>query len=142
MVVMSAWGLLGEAWMGAEVRVGVVEEGADDARLEELALVLRRELLATDVRAVEPYREGEVPEGTRGPGLAAVAGVLSVSLAPGLQVLGSVVTVVRDWLRRSGSGRTVKIMIDGDTIELSGASDTVQQQLVDAWVRKHTPTDG
>ncbi len=128
--------------MGAEVRVGIVEEGSDDARLEELALVLRQELLATDVRAVEPYREGGVPEGTRGPGLAAIAGVLSVSLAPGLQVLGSVVAVVRDWLRRSGSGRTVKITIDGDTIELSGATDAVQQQLVDAWVRKHAATGG
>lgn len=127
--------------MGAEVRVGVVEEGSDDARLEELALLLRQELLTLDVRAVEPYREGETPEGTRGPGLAAIAGVLSVSLQPGLQVLGTVVSVVRDWLRRSGSGRTVKVTIDGDTIELSGASDAVQQQLVDAWVRKHTGTD-
>ena len=128
--------------MGADVLVGVVEEGSDDERLEELALVLRQELLATDVRAVEPYRAGEVPEGTRGPGLAAIAGVLSVSLAPGLQVLGSVVTVVRDWLRRSGSGRTVKMTLDGDTIELSGASDAVQQQLVDAWVRKHAAAGG
>ncbi len=127
--------------MGAEVRVGVVEEGSDDGRLEELALVLRQELLALDVRAVEPYREGDVPDGTRGPGLAAIAGVLSVSLQPGLQVLGSVVSVVRDWLRRSGSGRTVKVTIDGDTIELSGVSDAAQQQLVDAWVRKHTGTD-
>lgn len=126
--------------MKAEVRVGVVEEGSDDARLEELALLLRQELLALDVRAVEPYREGEVPEGSRGPGLAAIAGVLSVSLQPGLQVLGSVVSVVRDWLRRSGGGRTVKVTIDGDTIELSGANDAVQQQLVDAWVRKHAST--
>jgi hypothetical protein len=128
--------------MAGEVRVGVVEEGSDDGRLEELALVLRQELLALDVRAVEPYREGEVPDGTRGPGLAAIAGVLSVSLQPGLQVLGSVVSVVRDWLRRSGGGRTVKVTIDGDTIELSGVSDAAQQQLVDAWVRKHTGTDG
>ncbi|MFG1816558.1 hypothetical protein ACGFIF_22570 [Kribbella sp. NPDC049174] len=127
--------------MGAEVRVGVVEEGSDDARLEELALLLRQELLTLDVRAVEPYCEGEVPEGSRGPGLAAIAGVLSVSLQPGLQVLGTVVSVVRDWLRRSGGGRTVKVTIDGDTIELSGASNAVQQQLVDAWVRKHTGTD-
>ena len=66
--------------------------------------MLRQELLSTDVARSSPYREGRVPEGTRGPGLAAIAGVLSVSLAPGLQVLGSVVSVVRDWLRRSGIG--------------------------------------
>ena len=126
--------------MGDDVVLGVVEEGADDARLEILALLLRQELLMLDVRSVEPYDEGTAPEGSKG-ALAAVAGVLSVSLAPGLQVLGSVVAVVRDWLRRSGSGRTVKLAIDGDVIELSGASDDVQQQLVDAFVRRHSGVD-
>lgn len=126
--------------MGDDVVLGVVEEGADDARLEILALLLRQELLMLDVRSVEPYDEGAAPEGSKG-ALAAVAGVLSVSLAPGLQVLGSVVAVVRDWLRRSGSGRTVKLAIDGDVIELSGASDDVQQQLVDAFVRRHSGVD-
>ena len=127
--------------MDAEVRLGVAELGSDDERLEELALLLRQELLTLDVRAVEPYHEGEAPEGSRG-GLAAIAGVLSVSLVPGLQMLGSVVVVVREWLRRSGGGRTVKIAIDGDVIELSGASDLAQQQLVDAFVRRHTGADG
>jgi hypothetical protein len=124
----------------AEVRLGVVEEGSDDAQLEELALLLRQELLDLDVRAVEPYADGEAPEGSRS-GLAAVAGVLSVSLQPGLQALGAVVAVVRHWLRRSGSGRTVKVAIGGDVIELTGASDQVQQQLVDAFVRRHAGTD-
>jgi len=125
--------------MGAEVRLGVVEAGSDEARLEELALMLRQELLALNVRSVEPYAEGEAPDGSRS-ALAAIAGVLSISLQPGLQVIGAVVAVVRDWLRRSGSGRTVKIAIDGDVIELTGASDEVQQQLVDAWVKKHSGT--
>ena len=51
--------------MSADVRVGVVEEGSDDARLEELALLLREELLTLDVQSVEPYHEGAAPEGTR-----------------------------------------------------------------------------
>jgi hypothetical protein len=125
--------------MGAEVRLGVVEAGSDEARLEELALMLRQELLALNVRSVEPYAEGEAPDGSRS-ALAAIAGVLTVSLQPGLAVVGAVVAVVRDWLRRSGSGRTVKIAIDGDVIELTGASDEVQQQLVDTWVKKHSGT--
>ena len=126
--------------MDEDVQVGIVDDEADDEQLEVLALLLRQELLMLDVRSVEPYREGEAPDGSRG-GLAAIAGVLSVSLAPGLQVLGSVVTVVRDWLRRSGTGRTVKLTIEGDVIELSGASDEVQQQLVDAFVRRHAGAD-
>lgn len=122
------------------VQVEVVDTGADEERLETLALLLRQELLMLDVRAVEPYHEGAAPEGSKG-GLAAVAGLLSVSLAPGLQALGSVVVVIREWLRRSGSGRTVKLTIDGDVIELSGATGQVQQQLVDAFVRRHTGVD-
>jgi hypothetical protein len=127
--------------VGAEVRLGVVEEGSDDERLEELALMLRQELVALDVSSVEPYREGEAPPGSRG-GLAAIAGMLTLTLPPGLQVLGAVVAVVRVWLKRSGGERTVKIAMDGDVIELTGASDQVQQRLVDAWVRKHAGTDG
>jgi hypothetical protein len=126
--------------MGHDVLVGVTEEGSDAARLEDLALLLRQELLSLDVRTVEPYREGEAPDGTRG-ALAAIAGVLSVSLAPGLQVLGSVVAVVREWLRRAGDGRTVKLTIDNDMIELTGTSDELQQQLVDAFVRRHAGAD-
>jgi hypothetical protein len=125
--------------MGAEVQVGVLEDGADEARLEELALLLRQELLTLDVRSVQSVSDGDAPPGTRG-GLAAIAGLLSVSFAPGLQAVGAVVAVVRDWLRRSGGGHTVKLSIDGDTIELTGASGELQQQLVDAWVSKHSGT--
>jgi hypothetical protein len=126
--------------MDEEVRVEVQDPEVDEAGLEVLALLLRQELLMLDVRSVEPYGEGAAPEGTRG-GLAAVAGVLSVSLAPSLQAIGGVVTVIREWLRRAGSGRTVKVTIDGDVIELSGASDEMQQQLVDAFVRRHAGAD-
>lgn len=126
--------------MGDDVRVEVVEAGADDGQLEVLALRLRQELLMLDVDKVEPYQEGDAPEGSKG-GLAAVAGLLSVSLAPGLQALGSVIVVIREWLRRSSSGRTVKISIDGDVLELSGATGELQQQLVDAFVRRHAGAD-
>jgi hypothetical protein len=126
--------------MAEDVRVEVVEAEADEDQLEVLALLLRQELLMLDVQSVEPYQEGAAPEGSKG-GLAAVAGLLSVSLTPGLQALGSVIVVIREWLRRSGSVRTVKLTIDGDVIELSGATGELQQQLVDAFVRRHTGAD-
>ena len=122
--------------MGAEVRIGVTEQGSDDERLEELALLLRQELLSLDVESVEAYEEGDAPEGTRG-ALAAVAGVLSVSLVPSATAIGAVIGLVRNWLTRSGTQRSVKIELDGDVIELTGASTQVQQQLVDDWIKKH-----
>lgn len=122
--------------MGADVRIGVTEDGSDDERLEELALLLRQELLSLDVDSVEAYEDGEAPEGTRG-ALAAVAGVLTVSLVPSVQAIGAVFGLVRDWLRRSGSERSVRIELDGDVIELKGTTTEVQQQLVDDWIKKH-----
>lgn len=123
--------------MSAELRLGLREDGADDERLEGLSLQLRDELLGLDVAAVEPDRSGVAPEGTRG-GLAAMAGVLVVSLQPTAQVVAGVVAVVRDWLRRSGGNRSVKIEIGGDVIELTGASDDVQRRLVNDWISRHT----
>ncbi|GAA1569597.1 MULTISPECIES: hypothetical protein [Kribbella] len=126
--------------MAGDVQVEVVETAADEAQLETLALLLRQELLLLDVHAVEPHQEGDAPEGSKG-GLAAVAGLLSVSLAPGLQALGSVIVVIREWVRRGGANRTVKLTVDGDVIELTGATGEMQQQLVDAFVRRHTGVD-
>ena len=126
--------------MAKDLRLEVVEAEADEDQLEVLALLLRQELLMLDLDSVEPYQEGTAPEGSKG-GLAAVAGLLSVSVAPGLQALGSIIVVIREWLRRSGSGRTVKVTIDGDVIELSGATGELQQQLVDAFVRRHAGAD-
>ncbi|MDX6253605.1 MAG: hypothetical protein QOF10_6965 [Kribbellaceae bacterium] len=122
--------------MGAEVLIGVAEQGSDDERLEELALLLRQELLTLDVDSVEAYEDGDAPEGTRG-ALAAVAGVLTVGLGPSAQAIGAVMSLVRDWLRRSGTERSVRIEIDGDVIELKGTTTEVQQQLVDDWIKKH-----
>ena len=121
--------------MTLDLRLGVTEDGADADRLEDLALLLRQDLLALDVNAVEPDRAGTAPEGTRG-ALAAIAGVLVVSLQPTVQVIGAVVATVRAWMGRSGQ-RSVKIEIGGDVLELTGTSDEVQKRLVDDWIRRH-----
>jgi hypothetical protein len=123
--------------MAAQVHVGVGEAGSDDERLEELALRLREELLALEVESVRPAVAGEAPPGSRS-ALAGLAGVLTVSLQPTIATIGAVVAVVRDWLHRSGGQRTVRIEIDGDTLELGGASAEVQQRLVDDWIARHS----
>jgi predicted RNA polymerase sigma factor len=122
--------------MATGVLLGVTEEGSDDERLDELAVRLRRELLALDVQSVEPYSMGEAPDGTRAD-LAAVAGALSVSLLPTVQTIGALVALVRDWTRTAGSRCSVRVEIDGDVLELTDADAAVQQQLVDDWIKRH-----
>jgi hypothetical protein len=118
-----------------DVRVELSEPGTDDERLEELALRLAGELRELDVDAVGPAA-GEAPPGTRS-ALAAVAGALVVSLRPSAAQLTAVVGLVRDWLRRSPAPRSVKVTIDGDTLEITGASDELQRRVVDDWISKH-----
>jgi hypothetical protein len=123
--------------MAAQVHVGIGEAGSDDERLEEMALQLRAEQLALEVESVQPAVAGEAPTDSRS-ALAAVAGALTVSLQPTMATIGGVVAVVREWLRRSGGQRTVRIEIDGDMLELGGASAEVQQKLVDDWIARHS----
>lgn len=122
--------------MGTAVQLDVAEPGADDGRLEELSLRLRDELLALAVQSVEP-RTTEAPEGTRA-GIGELAGALVVTVAPTVQLVGAMVAVVRDWLRRTGRDTTVRIEIGGDVLELSGANSETQQRLVDHWIERHS----
>jgi len=118
-------------------RLGIHVVGGPDADAEEVAevtLQLRRELLGLDVVAVEVPRAGEAPPGTRAVELAAL-GALVVSIAKP-EALAAVVAVVRSWLSRS-QRRSIKLVLDGDVLELSGVSSDEQRRLTDEWLRRH-----
>lgn len=122
--------------MDGQVTVQVLEEDADDARVELVTRYLREELVRIDVDAVSAVREGEAPDGSRGLDVAALGGLV-VSLG-GAQTVRAVVTAIRAWLRRSPQlPRTVRVEIDGDVLELSGASSTDQERLVGLFLSRH-----
>jgi hypothetical protein len=120
------------ATLGIHVAVG---PGADAEEVAEATLKLRRELLELDVDAVELPAAGEAPPGTRAVELAAL-GALLVTVAKS-QLLVPVVAAVRSWLAGSPQ-RTIKLELDGDTLELSGLSSAEQRRLTDEWLRRHT----
>jgi hypothetical protein len=63
---------------------------------------------------------------------------LLVTLGRSAEGLRAVVLAVRRWLSRSdGVRRTVRLEIGGDVLELSEASLTDQQRLVDVFVERH-----
>jgi hypothetical protein len=113
----------------------VDEEGADAERLDTLVRYLRAELTELDSVEVGELKQA-APEGARAIELAAV-GALLVSLAKG-GALRSVVEVARGWLDRGPGGRTIRIEIDGDVLEISDASVKQQDRLVDVFVTRHT----
>jgi len=91
-------------------------------------------LLELDVETVELVRSTDVPEGAK-PLDAVSIGALVVTAGPGL--LKTVVELVGKWLARRPV-RGAKLTIGGDTIELSEATAAEQQQLIAAFVDRHS----
>lgn len=123
--------------MAGELRLLLSEEGSDAERLAVLTGYLRSELLRLDVEDVRALPAGEPPPGARVFGVATV-GALLVALGQSAEGLRSVVSVIRDWLGRGeGTGRGVRLELDGDVIELSQASAADQARLTELFVRRH-----
>ena len=124
--------------MDKDLRLQLSEEGADAERLAALTGYLRSELLQLDVEDVKALPAGEPPPGARGFD-AATVGALLIALGQSAEGLRSVVSVIRGWLRRGeGKGRTVRLELGGDALELSQASAADQERLIELFVRRHT----
>src|SRR5438034_1026572 len=107
--------------MDGELRLHLAEEGADAERLATLTGYLRGELLQLDVEDVTALPAGEPPPGARVFGVATV-GALLIALGQSAEGLRSMVSVIRDWLRRGDrTRRTVRLEVDGDALSLSQA---------------------
>lgn len=109
--------------------------GYDAEERAELTQRLRAELLELDVDAVSLATDGDAPDGAKGIGLLAVGGLV-VQFALKAPVLRSVVDTTVAWLGRQ-QARSVKLTLDGDTLEVTGISSEQQTQLIEQWVARH-----
>jgi hypothetical protein len=122
-----------------EVRVALEPEtGTDPEDVERLGRQLRNELRALDVDEVAVLDGGPPPEGSK-TGAAALLTEWLVTLSAGGGVFVSVIGTLKDWLARRGAAHKVTVTIDGDTLELSNASDAERAALVETVVRRHQP---
>ncbi|MBV8541567.1 MAG: hypothetical protein JO063_08075 [Pseudonocardiales bacterium] len=120
-------------------RLGLrIEAGpeADAAELDELAVQLREQLLELDIERADRASAGQAPPGARA-GETLLAGALTVVLAQSSGLLTALVETVRSWVCRD-SGRSVKLEIDGDVLEVTGISRADQRELIETWVDRHT----
>lgn len=107
----------------------------DGEELFELTQGLREELLELDVDSVALESEGAAPDGSKGPELLALGGLV-IKFMLNSAVLKSVVDTSAAWLGRQGA-RSVKLTLDGDTLELTGVSSDQQSRLVEQWIVRH-----
>jgi hypothetical protein len=106
----------------------------DAGQIADATAQLRRDLLNLDVDSVQAPSAGEAPAGTRSAELVAL-GALAVSITR-TQLLPAVVTAIQSWLTRSRQ-RSVKLVIGGDSLELTQVGSAEQRRLTDEWLRRH-----
>jgi hypothetical protein len=123
--------------MDTTLQVLLSDEEAPARRLDELANHLRRELLLLDVRDVVPLPAGKAPPGARGVGMAEI-GALLVSLSQSTTALLTVIETVRAWRARSRERPTIKLVIDGDVLEISETSSDQAARAFELFVSRHS----
>jgi hypothetical protein len=117
----------------AEIRI-VVDTGpqSDDKELAEATRQLRNMLLGQQVEYVRFETVENAPLLGKSADLPAL-GVLLVAMAPA--VFGAVTATVKTWSERQ-TGRSAKVTLDGNSLELTGISEKQTQQIIEEfWLR-------
>jgi hypothetical protein len=107
---------------------------SDQTEVDHLSADLRRALLELDVDAVARASDGPAPPNAKAGGTS-LSDVLIVSLSNSTALV-SVVQLLGLWIKR-GAGRTVKIKIGKDSIEVGTASPETEAKLVESWIDWH-----
>ena len=124
--------LMPDAELIAVLEAGV---GYDAEELADLTERLGSELRDLDVDSVAAAADGEAPEGAKGIELLGIGGLV-VRFALRAEVLRSVAHTAAAWLGRQ-QARSVKLTLDGDTLEVTGISSDEQSALIEVWVARH-----
>jgi hypothetical protein len=109
-------------------------EDADAVELDRLARQLRRRLLENDFEVQLP-RAGNAPPDTRAPDSTTI-GALIVTVAASRSAFVSTLKVIQAYLETS-KARSVKIQVDGDSLEMTGLTVDDQRELIDNFVDRH-----
>ncbi|MGB8202813.1 MAG: hypothetical protein WCF33_24535, partial [Pseudonocardiaceae bacterium] len=83
-----------------------------------------------------PATVGQPPPGARA-GEMLLAGALTVILAQSSKLLTALIETVQSWVSQGG-GRSVKLDIDGDVLEVTGITRKDQRELIQIWIDRHT----
>lgn len=126
--------------MDTELKIELFEPDADPETIDALTRHLRNELLDLDVDSITQPVVGPAPEGSKGLDLIAI-GALLVQVKNSVPLVTSVVSAVRSWLQRGSSpGRSIKVTVEGRTLELTAATAEQQQQIVEEFIRSFEPS--
>lgn len=103
---------------------------------ERLARQLRAELAELDLESIRNPAGQPAPDRTKSADPVTLSElILTMSAAGG--VFPTALATLRDWLGRHSRSHHIRVTVDGDTIELDGASVAERQQLIADFVQRH-----
>ena len=124
---------------GSDLRHVIVtldpEAEAEADEVERLARQLRAEIRQLDVESVS-YGVGDAPVGAKGD--LNLWTELLVTFGSAGSVLPVLLNAIQSWLERRQKGHRISVTIDGDTIELDGASSQERTELINAYIGRHS----
>ncbi len=125
--------------MEPTVHLTLAESGSDQTRLDQLSRMLRDELRLVDGADVHPGPPVPAPPGARGVDASTVSTLVIALIGTG--GLPGVITAVRAWLDRGHEApRSIRMEVDGDVLELSGATAAEHDELVSLFLSRHAGT--
>jgi Effector Associated Constant Component 1 len=114
--------------------VAIEDPTLSDERMDQAASALLQELRRLDVDSIARAPGPAAPAGAKGIGHDVAT--LLVTAADS-KVVPAVVAAVVQWAHGKPS-RSIRVAIDGDEIEIKGATDSAQAKLIDSWVTRVT----
>lgn len=119
----------------------VMAEDFDDYECDRFTRQLCAEIRELDVEDVALARTTEEVAGAKVADPVSI-GAIVVALSASGGVLVTLIDTVREWLGRRSAPGKVAITIDGDTIEIDGATADERSALLDAYLRRHAAATG
>ncbi|WP_173019671.1 hypothetical protein [Streptomyces alkaliphilus] len=124
--------------MNTSLQVFLYEEEAEADQLDRMTGSLREELLELEVDDVVPLDDAEPPPGARS-GTVASLGALLVTLTQSTTGLRQLIDTIREWRERHRVRPSIRLMIDGDVLEISEASTHHVSDAFELFIQRHTP---
>jgi hypothetical protein len=121
------------------VQLTLCIEMGPETNVEELVVLavdLRGLLLELDIESADLLTRGQPPSDTRS-GEIFVAGALTVMLARSKELVTKLIESVK-WWTSLGAGRSVRLELDGDVLELNGLTREDQRKLIQLFINRHT----
>jgi len=128
---------LGAAPVSVGLQLSLGPRAGDPRELDELTRLLQAELQSLDVASVDLSTGDRAPRSSKGLALVAVGGLV-VKMMSG-EAFKNVIEAVKGWTSRN-KGRSVKIVLGGDSFEGSDISSDQVERLIQLFERQSKPT--